>query len=281
MKLLPLLERAVRRRLRRSGVASRYVSTPIGRVHLYDAPGIGTGTIVLLHGISATAGPFAPVIARLRRDAARVIAIDLPGHGFSDSPITRLTPELLFETVAGVLATIDEPCVLVGNSLGGALAARYAIARPDRVAALVLLSPGGAASSDEDWQTLRASFDLATRRDALAFIARVQDRPPWIARVIAHELVDRTRRPAVRDLLATTTSDHGVPGTELATLAMPILLWWGESERLLPPAHLAWWRANLPPHAVIEQPTGIGHCPHLDDPTRLAARIAAFTAPGS
>ena len=276
--LLPILERGVRLGLRRSGVTTRFVSTPLGRLHVYDAPGRGTGTIVLLHGISATAAPFAPLIAKLRRDAARVIAIDLPGHGFSDRTRTQLTPDLLFDTMTSAIDELvgSEKIAIVGNSLGGAVAARYAIRRPGSVARLILLSPGGAATSDAEWQALQATFRITSRREALAFVARVQDRPPLIARLVAHELVGRTRQPAVRDLLETTTPEDVIPAAELQALNMPILLWWGRSERLLPPSHLAWWRANLPRHAVIEEPDGIGHCPHLDDPPRVAARILAF-----
>lgn len=278
MRILPLLERGVRHGLRRSGVTTTYLPTPLGRLHVYDAPGTGTGTIVLLHGISATSTSFAPLLSPLRRGAARVIAIDLPGHGFSDAPRARLTPELLFETMTAAIDELSrgEPVILVGNSLGGAVAVHHAIARPATTTGLVLLSPGGAALGDAEWQSLKASFRITSRREALAFIARIQDRPPPLARLIAHELVDKTRQPAVRDLLESTTTDHAVPAAGVQALSMPILFWWGRSERLLPPSQLAWWRTNLPRHAVIEEPEGIGHCPHLDDPARVAARILAF-----
>jgi len=284
VRLLPLLERGLRLGLRRSGVATHHVSTPLGRLHVYDAPGTGDGrggreTIVLLHGISATAAPFAPLIARLRRSAARVIAIDLPGHGFSEPTRVPLTPDRLFDAMTAAIDELasGERISIVGNSLGGLVAVRHAIRRPAGVARLILLSPGGAQTSDAEWQALQASFRITSRREALAFVARVQDRPPLIARLVAHELVGRTRQPAVRDLLETTTPADPIPAAELRGLPMPILLWWGRSERLLPASHLEWWRANLPPHAVVEEPEGIGHCPHLDDPSRVAARISTFS----
>jgi pimeloyl-ACP methyl ester carboxylesterase len=276
--LLPLLEHGARRAIqRRGGTTARHASVA-GRIHVYDTPGTGAAPpIVLLHGISATGASFAPLIEQLRPHARRVIALDFPGHGYSDPPRATLTPELLVEATGEVLGRlVREPYVVAGNSLGGAVAVHHAIAHPDRVRALVLLSPGGAASSDAEWDALRATFDIRSRRDALAFVARVQDHPPWLVRLVAHELVARTQRPAVRDLLATTTPAHAIDPVALRALAQPILLWWGRSERLLPASHLAWWQAHLPRHAIVEQPDGIGHCPHLDAPGRVAARIAQF-----
>jgi pimeloyl-ACP methyl ester carboxylesterase len=62
----------------------------------------------------------------------------------------------------------------------------------------------------------------------------------------------------------------------LSALEMPILLLWGQSERLLPPSALAYFRRHLPPHAIIEEPAGFGHSPHVDDPVRLGERLLAF-----
>src|SRR5574337_848799 len=128
--LIPLMGGAIHRGLVRRDVASSLVATPLGRVHVYDAPGRGSApTIVLLHGPCATAGSYAGMIARMRRRARRVIAPDFPGHGRSDEPIGELTPDRLFDTMTGLLDRLlgDEPCVLVGNSLGGAVAVEYAI----------------------------------------------------------------------------------------------------------------------------------------------------------
>lgn len=276
--LFPLLERSARRAIRRTGATTSRQPSAAGRIHVYDAPGTGSAPpIVLLHGISATATSFAPLIRRLRPHTRRVIALDFPGHGFSDAPSATLTPELLVDATGEVLAgLVRQPYVIAGNSLGGAVAIRHALAHPDRVRALVLLSPGGAASSDAEWDELRATFDINSRRQALAFIARIQDHPPRLAPLVAHELVALTHRPAVRDLLATTTPAHAIEPAALAALPHPILLWWGRSERIFPASHLAWWQAHLPRHAIVEQPDGIGHCPHLDDPTRVAERIATF-----
>ncbi|MEO8799702.1 MAG: alpha/beta fold hydrolase [Polyangiaceae bacterium] len=244
---------------------------------MYDIAGRGElPTTVLLHGLGSSATAFAPFARRLRSYVGRIVAPDYPGHGFSGEH-AALTPERLFESVEQALEKlVDEPAILVGNSLGGAVALHLAIAHPERVRALVLVSPAGAPSSAEEWEALRSTFALENRADARAFIDRLYHRPPWLTHLVAHELPHLMQRRAVKDLLRGGANEHFASPDQLRALKMPVLLLWGESERLLPDSHLAYFRRHLPSHALIERPRGFGHCPHLDAPAALASRIAAF-----
>src|SRR5580700_6315647 len=134
--LIPLMERVGRAALRSRGLTTLDVDTPLGPVHVYDGPGRGSlPPVVLLHGIGSSATPFAPLIARLLPNVQRVIAPDYPGHGFSADPASEVTPVALFEAMTGVLDhLVDTPALVVGNSLGGAIALHYAVTRPERVA---------------------------------------------------------------------------------------------------------------------------------------------------
>jgi pimeloyl-ACP methyl ester carboxylesterase len=87
---------------------------------------------------------------------------------------------------------------------------------------------------------------------------------------------DRMKQRAIRDILETATDDDLPPAERLGKLTMPVLLLWGRSERVLPPSYLDYFRRNLPKETVIEEPPGFGHCPHFDDPARLADRILEF-----
>lgn len=278
VSLVPLVERVARASLIRNGHRARHVSTPIGEVHVFDARGDGPlPTTVMLHGIGSNATSFAPLLRRLRRRTRRVIAVEYPGHGFSGPPSRRLTPDALFEAVTHALdEVLEEPAVVFGNSLGGAVALHYAIARPSRVRALILVSPAGARISDEEMRALVESFSMQTRKDALKFLARIYHRVPRWWPLFAHELLDVLGKPVVRDLLETASIDHAPAPAELRALPMPILLLWGSSERLFPATALEYFQGNLPPHAIIERPEGCGHSPHLEKPRALMDRIEEF-----
>jgi pimeloyl-ACP methyl ester carboxylesterase len=275
--VLPVADRILRYDLRRRGVESRWVQTPHAKLHVYDARGRGElPTTVLLHGIGSAATPFAALLHALRPHVHRIVAPDHPGHGLSDS-VRALTRPVLFESITYALdELLEEPAIVVGNSLGGAVAIHYAIARPERVRALVLLSPAGAPSSDAEWSELRRAFHMSSRRDAHAFLARVYHRVPWFIPLFTHEFPSVMQQPAVRDLLANATNDHLPTVEALGALPMPILLLWGKSERLLPKTHYDYFVRHLPPHAVIERPEGFGHMPHFEVPRQVSRRILQF-----
>jgi pimeloyl-ACP methyl ester carboxylesterase len=279
--LLSVVEHGARFVLNRHGFESRVLPLGSGRLHAFDARGAGTlPTTVVLHGLGSAATSFGPLLTRILPHARRVVAPDLPGHGFSDAPSGKTTPEGLFAWACEALDTLveapNEPMVLVGSSLGGALALRYALERPDRVAALVLVSPAAARTSAEEWEDLRGAFKIESTTEALRLLTRLYHRTPWFLPAIASGVRDVMKRAAVRDLLDAATLDDLPAPHLLAALPMPILLLWGQSERLLPPSSLAYFKRHLPEHAVIEEPEGFGHCPHLDDPVRLAARLVEF-----
>ncbi|CAN5690274.1 alpha/beta hydrolase [soil metagenome] len=278
-RILPAAERLARLSMNLRGMASRWVDIDGMRVHVYDGPGGGAlPTVVLIHGLGAAGISFARVVARLRPHVRRVIVPELPGHGQSVHPgDRRMTPELVLGAISAALdRVVDEPAVVVGNSLGGAVALDYAKRHPEQVRALVLVSPAGARLRDEEWQNLVAAFEVTGAASARRFLDRIYHRPPWFLALVAHEFPELLNLRAVREILDSSTPEHSALPEDLASLPMPILLLWGRSERLLPAEALAYFRHHLPAHAVIEEPLGFGHSPQLEHPGRLAERIVEF-----
>ena len=279
-RLLPAADRLARLSLRARGLASSTVRVRGLDLHVYDGAGRGRlPTVVMLHGLGAGGASFGPMVTALRPHVRRVILPELPGHGFSAHPEDGgdITADLLLDAISDALdGMLDEPAIVLGNSLGGAVALGYALRRPERVRGLMLVSPAGAKMEADEWRELVSAFDLTTTAEARRFLERVYHRPPWFLALFAHEFPDVLKKPAVRQILASVTPEHSPTPDQLALLSMPILLLWGRSERLLPASALAWFRQHLPPQTVIEEPAGFGHAPQMEQPERLAARVVAF-----
>jgi len=279
-RLLPAADQLARLSLRARGLASSTVRVRGLDLHVYDGAGRGRlPTVVMLHGLGAGGASFGPMVTALRPHVRRVILPELPGHGFSARPADGgdITADLLLDAISDALdGLLDEPAIVLGNSLGGAVALGYALRRPERVRGLMLVSPAGAKMEADEWRELVSAFDLTTTAEARRFLERVYHRPPWFLALFAHEFPDVLKKPAVRQILASVTPEHSPTPDELALLSMPILLLWGRSERLLPASALAWFRQHLPPQTVIEEPAGFGHAPQLEQPGLLAARVVAF-----
>jgi long-chain acyl-CoA synthetase len=101
-------------------------------------------TILFIHGFGGTAPQWKHQL-RVFSDAARVVALDLRGHGQSDKPHTGYTTrEHVADIEAAVKALgISGKFALVGHSFGGAIATEYAAAHPEQVEKLVLIATAG------------------------------------------------------------------------------------------------------------------------------------------
>jgi pimeloyl-ACP methyl ester carboxylesterase len=102
-------------------------------------------TVLLLHGKNFHAGTWATTIASLRRAGFRVIAPDQIGFGKSSKPERyQFSFVQLAANTRALLASLGvERCVVVGHSMGGMLAARYALAYPSATERLLLVNPIG------------------------------------------------------------------------------------------------------------------------------------------
>ena len=276
--LLPLAERVARVALRRRGFSSRVLAVGGAQVHAYEANGHGAlPPLAVLHGIGSAAAAFARVLAGVQPHVRRVVAPEMPGHGFSPAPPFPMTPDKLMDVMTEALdALLPEPAIVCGNSLGGAVALHYALARPEKVLGLVLLSPAGLKLPAAELDELKRTFHFDTNRDSRRFLERLYHRRPPLLALLAREVRSQMSRPVVRHLLESVTPEHGLEPHELNKLNVPTLFLWGASERILPAVMLETFREHLPAHAEVEHPEGMGHCPHLDAPRHVVERIVRF-----
>jgi pimeloyl-ACP methyl ester carboxylesterase len=267
-----------RRALQALRYRSTWVETSVGPVHLLSRQGSGElPPVLLVHGFGDAALHWAPLVRALRPHVRSVLALDLPGHGFSHRP-ERLTLDTLRDGVIEALDRVHaEPAVVVGNSLGGAVALRYTQARPDRVLGTHLISPGGAPMTPEELVAVRELFAVKTWREALAFLDKLHAYPlGWRGHLLAPSVRRLFRDPALHSLLEQIRESDWLTPDEVRTLTRPVRLVWGKRDQILPSRALEFWRAHLPGHAEVEEPERFGHAPHFDAAHQTAEDILGF-----
>ncbi len=262
------------------GVRSETVDVGGQRLHHYELKGRGKGpTIVLVHGLGGTANGFARVFFALAKRFERVLAVDLPGHGFSPEyclgpTCVRGQYDILVEYLRKV---VGRPSFVVGNSLGGAMSVQLAAEHPELVRALGLVAPAGADVGHELIREVLESMDVRTAEQSRALTRRLFHRPPWMMMLFADTLRGIYATPAVRALSADAlaTGEYLKPEV-LKGLTMPVLFVWGGSEKLLPHQSLDFFRSHLPAHARIRVVEGFGHIPHVERPDELVSELVRF-----
>lgn len=262
------------------GVRSEFVEVAGQRLHHYELKGSGKGPpIVLVHGLGGTANGFARIFFGLAKRFERVLAVDLPGHGFSPEyclgPVcVRGQYDMLVEYCRKV---VGKPAFVVGNSLGGAMAVQLASEHPEWVCALGLVAPAGADVGHELIREVLEAMDVRTAEQSRALTQRLFHRPPWLMMVFADTVRGIYSTPAVRALSADAlaTGEYLRPEA-LQKLAMPVLFIWGASEKLLPRESLDFFRTHLPPHSRVRVVEGFGHIPQVERPNELLSELLQF-----
>ena len=150
-------------------------------IHRYGST--SAATVVLLHGLTEAGTTWPDLVGHWGNDWD-VLAPDLRGHGQSPRFTTEelgAAPEVLLADIVTLLDAQPEPVALVGHSLGGLLSLRAAIARPDRVWALVLEDPARPTASrlpDPGFVAELEGF-LDTMADQSGQVARMLRDSPW------------------------------------------------------------------------------------------------------
>ena len=117
--------------------------------------------VVFIHGLSGQWQNWLENIPRFA-ESRRVVAMDLPGFGLSEEPTEKISIELYGRVVAQLCERLDlAPAVVVGNSMGGFVAAELAITHPEVVERLMLLSSAGVSQMDVAKQPVLAAGKVA------------------------------------------------------------------------------------------------------------------------
>ncbi|PLS85962.1 MAG: hypothetical protein CYG60_09745 [Actinobacteria bacterium] len=259
--------------LRLSGAAERKAKVDGLRVRYFEAspdpsPPVGEA-IVLLHGLGDSAETWARMMPALAR-GRRVLAPDLAGFGRTPAPREGMRLSVLVRYLAGFLDSLGvRRAILVGNSLGGAVAIRYAAENPGRVERLFLLDSAGLL------ERVLPELEPKTREEARE-LARISFGPEArMPNFFLDDLVRWARNPAHRAYLR-SEEPTDVRG-DLGRIQAPTTVVWGEQDRLVPPEHGRVLRDGIPGSELIVLP-GVAHVPQLQVPEEVL-RIMAERLP--
>jgi pimeloyl-ACP methyl ester carboxylesterase len=264
---------------------------PVNTIELGEGP-----AIVFVHGLSGSWPNWLEQLPAFARDH-RVIAMDLPGFGHSPMPAETITISLYARILDSLLETLQvSAATIVGNSMGGFVSTELAIAFPQRVERLVLVSAAGISTyrnrrveriepylrrvapmvaayagwtaARSDWMSRRAGL----RNLSLGFVTRHPSRLPA---PLAAEQIRGAGKPGFMQALR---ANINYPIRErLPEIACPTLIVWGEEDQVIPVSDASVFEELIPSsRKVIFEDTG--HMAMLERPVAFNELLAGFMA---
>jgi len=254
---------------------------------------VGEGPVVLLiHGLAHSIHGWRKNIGPLADAGYRVMAIDLPGFGYSEAPRKvklRTYTDTLREWLD--LHCIDRAAV-VGNSMGGLITASFAASAPERVSAAVLVDPGGFGQELHWVLRLTGLGPLRPLMPRSVSPWRVRQGLRWVyadprliedeeVNVLTHQLSQPAVRRTAMRVARRSVSFRGRmrPALGLGNLPralhVPTLIIWGAKDRVVPVSHAQQVQARVP-DAELTIFENCGHTPMMEMPEAFNERVLRF-----
>ncbi|MCH9683814.1 MAG: alpha/beta fold hydrolase [Deltaproteobacteria bacterium] len=236
--------------------------------------------VVMVHGFTDTKDSFVDT-ARLLTPTHRVILPDLPGFSGASQPLDHCysvhsTAALLAEALH---ERAPEGIHLVGNSLGGAVAACMALERGAWVRSLTLIGALGVrmprpSALQHHMQAGLSPFGLRGEEDYAGFLRFVLERvPPMPGFVVRQMARAQLARGAMNDKIMADLLDEGLDLTaRLPEIKVPTMVLWGDCDRLIDLSAGRVFHQGIADAKLVVL-SGIGHCPQVEAPRATARRI--------
>ncbi len=252
-------------------------------VHVLDAGPKSATPIVFIHGLGGSLSSWQLVMGGLAA-THRMSALDLPGHGGS----SKTAPAATDYSAAGLAGAIGEaltngkrkPSVIVGHSLGGAVALNLAIAHPQLVAGLVLVDSAALGSSigQELLELMGGDSGAETARGLLSLFFQdqklVSDRGIEEMAAFQEDGGWEAQQAVAAAAFADGAQSFGLENA-LRGIDKPVLLIWGENDRVIPLDH-AVSALTVFPDALLKVLPATGHVPQVERAAEVATAIDRF-----
>ncbi|MFI2780228.1 alpha/beta fold hydrolase [Streptomyces sp. ALB3] len=254
--------------------------------------------VVFVHGTPSYSYEWRNVVPHVEAAGHRAITYDLLGYGRSERPVDRDTSVAAqTDLLCGLLDALDiEQATVVGHDIGGAIAQRFAIARPGRVRRLMLIDTVSYDSwpsatwrkiieeqVEEHMQLPQEAFDALLTRQLEMTVA--DGGATMTGDVLAAYLAPHRSAPGRVSFFEHQVRHYDSRYTEeitdqLASLTMPVRILWGERDRWQPLAYARQLAAHIPGARLTVIPRA-GHFVMEDAPERVTEEILGFLGGGS
>lgn len=263
----------------------------VGLAHLGDGRSVyfleagpkSNRPIVFIHGLGGSLSSWQLVMGGLA-DRHRMTAVDLPGHGNS----SKTPPDSTDYSVAGLANDIAaalavgkrKPSVIVGHSLGGAVALKLALDHPELVTGLVLIDSAalGESIAGELIDLMAGDGGAETARGLLSlFFADqklVTDRGVEEMAGFQEDGGWEAQQAVANAAFAGDTQQFDL-SPELSTIDKPVLLIWGEHDRVIPLSDAISALTGFP-DALLKVLPDTGHVPQVERAAEVATAIDRF-----
>jgi len=266
---------------------SRFVEVLGLRVHLRDSGAAEAPAVILLHGFGSGLHTWDDWVPALQ-PGRRVVRLDLPGFGLTGpDPSGDYTDA---RTLAVLAALMDRLGIaradLIGHSMGGRFAWKFAALHPERVRRLVLISPDGFANPDQGYGQAQA---VPTVMELLPYVmptpmlrmtlAPAFGDPARMTQALLARYRDMMLAPGVRGAILERTRQNILidPVPLLRRIAAPTLLLWGERDQMVPFDNSADYLAAIPEVRLVALP-GLGHVAMEEAPAETIRPVLEFLA---
>jgi non-heme chloroperoxidase len=234
--------------------------------------------VLLLHGITDSCRAFEPALPHLP-DSLHALALSLRGHGDAGPAQSYRIEDFGADLASFMDVFALGEAVIVGHSMGAAIAQRFAIDYPERVLGLVLAGGSPAFGRNPDLVAFGETVVMSLTDPVDATVARTFQEST-LARPIAEPMLDlfvseslkvpaRVWKEAWAGLMAADMI------AELPYVAAPTLMIWGDRDTIATKADQDTLVGSIPGSRIVTFP-GAGHAIHWEEPARFAALVAEF-----
>lgn len=252
--------------------------------------------VVWIHGLSGSWQNWLENLPVFAEAGFRCVALDLPGFGASPMPRETITISGYGHIVDELLTELGiDAAVVVGNSMGGFIAAELAIRFPRRVERLVLVSAAGISIEDlrndraaavlrrldfaltagAGWFASKSAWVASRERLRRATLSVVAAYPERLPAALAAEQLRGSGKPGFVPALEALTS---YPIKErLPDIACPTLIVWGTLDKLVPVKDAHEFARLIPDSRKVIYP-GTGHVAMIERPVAFNELLAGFIA---